>query len=71
MAGYDNRLNRVERDLGILKWMVGVVIAMQIGTFWTQWQVVDRLAGIEARVTTLEAGSQASNAAVQVTRTDQ
>ena len=66
VAGYDNRLNRVERDLGILKWMVGVVIAMQLGTFWMQWQVVDRLAGIEARLTALESASQASIATPQV-----
>jgi hypothetical protein len=64
VAGYDNRLNRVERELSILKWMVGVVIATQIGTFWMQWQVVDRLAGIEARLTTLEAASQPPNAAL-------
>jgi hypothetical protein len=70
VAGYDNRLNRVERDLGILKWMVGVVIAMQLGTFWMQWQVVDRLASIEARLTTLEAASQASSAALQLSNAD-
>jgi hypothetical protein len=66
VAGYDNRLNRVERDLSILKWMVGVVIAMQLGTFWMQRQVADRLAGTEARLTTLESGSQGSRAALQV-----
>lgn len=71
VAGYDNRLNRVERDLGILKWMVGVVIAMQLGTFWMQWQVVDRLAGIEARLTALESASQASIATPQVSSIDQ
>jgi hypothetical protein len=71
VAGYDNRLNRVERDLSILKWMVGVVIAMQLGTFWMQWQVVDRLAGIEARLTALESASQASGATLQVPSTNQ
>ena len=71
VAGYDNRLNRVERDLGILKCMVGAVIAMQLGTFWMQWQVVDRLAGIEARLATLESGSQASQTTLQVPSIDQ
>jgi hypothetical protein len=71
VAGYDNRLNRVERDLSILKWMVTVVIAMQLGTFWMQWQVVDRLAGIEARLTTLESGSEASRATLQMPSSDQ
>jgi hypothetical protein len=71
VAGYDNRPNRVERDLGILKWMVGVVIAMQLGTFWIQWQVVDGLAGIEARLATLESGSQASKATLQAPSIEQ
>jgi hypothetical protein len=53
VAAYDNRLNRIERDLTLLKWMVGAVIAAQLGTFWMQWQVVDRLAGIDARITAI------------------
>jgi hypothetical protein len=27
LAGYDSRFNKVESDLAILKWMVGLVIA--------------------------------------------
>jgi hypothetical protein len=65
VPGYDNRLNRIERDVNLLKWMVGVVIAVQLGTFWMQWQVVDRLAGIEARLTAIEPASQASNATLR------
>ena len=53
VAAYDNRLNRIERDLTLLKWMVGAVIAVQLGTFWMQWQVVERLAGIDARITAI------------------
>jgi ribosomal protein S19 len=53
VAAYDNRLNRIERDLTLVKWMVGAVIAVQLGTFWMQWQVVDDLAGIEARITAI------------------
>jgi hypothetical protein len=55
VADYDNRLHRIERDMSILKWMVGVVIAVQLGTFWMQWQVVGQLASIDARLTAVEA----------------
>ena len=27
LAGYDNRFNKVEADLTLLKWMVGLVLA--------------------------------------------
>jgi ribosomal protein S19 len=53
VAAYDNPLNRIERDLTVLRWMVGAVIAVQLGTFWMQWQVIDRLAGIHARITAI------------------
>jgi hypothetical protein len=66
VAGYDNRLNRIGRDISLLKRMVGVVIAVQLGTFWMQWQTVDRLAAIEARVAAVEPSSQPSNAALKV-----
>jgi hypothetical protein len=72
VAGYDHRTNRLERDANLLKWMVGVVIAVQLGTFWMQWQVVERLSGVEARLTAVEArlaaiepGSEPSSAALQ------
>jgi hypothetical protein len=71
VAGYDNRLNRIERDANLLKWMVGVVIAVQLGTFWMQWQVVDRLAGIEARLTAIEPGARSSDATVHPSSIDQ
>jgi hypothetical protein len=66
VAGSDNRVNRIERDANLLKWMVGVVIAVQLGTFWMQWQVVDRLSGIEARLSAIESDSQPSSAALQM-----
>ena len=65
VAGYDNRSNRMERDINLLKWMVGAVIAVQLGTFWMQWQVVDRLASIEASLTAAEPEAQSSNATLQ------
>jgi hypothetical protein len=45
--------------------MVGVVIAVQLGTFWMQWQVVERLSGVEARLAAIEPGSEPSSAALQ------
>jgi hypothetical protein len=56
VAGYDNRLNRIERDMALLKWMIGFAIAILLGLFWMQWQSLDRLAALEARVANLEAG---------------
>jgi hypothetical protein len=56
VAGYDNRLNRIERDMALLKWMVGFAIAILLGLFWMQWQSLDRLAALDARVANLEAG---------------
>jgi len=70
VAGYDNRLNRMERDINLLKWMVGAVIAVQLGTFWMQWQVVDRLAGIEARLASIQPDSQPSSANLHRSRGD-
>ncbi len=31
LAGYDNRFNKIEADLTLLKWMVGLVIAGIVG----------------------------------------
>ena len=53
-AGHHNRLNRMERDLALLKWMVGAAIAIQIGLFWMQWHSLDRLAALDARMGNLE-----------------
>jgi hypothetical protein len=56
VAGYDNRLNRIERDAALLKWMVGVAIGILLGLFWMQWHGLDRLAALDARVTSVETG---------------
>jgi hypothetical protein len=54
LAGHDNRTSRLERDTNLLKWMIGAVIAVQLGTFWMQWQALDRLSGIEAQLSAIE-----------------
>ena len=56
VAGYDDRSSRIERDLTLLKWMVGGAIALQLGLFWMQWQTLDRLAALEAPAASLETG---------------
>jgi hypothetical protein len=33
VAGYENRFSRIETDLTLLKWMVGVNLAMTIAIF--------------------------------------
>ena len=45
---------RIEHDLALLKWMIGGVIALQLGLFWMQWQTLDQPAAIEARIANLE-----------------
>jgi hypothetical protein len=54
VAGYGNRLNRIERDMPLLKWMVGFAIAILLGLFWMQWQSLDPLAALDVRVASLE-----------------
>ena len=40
--------------MALLKWMVGFAIAILLGLFWMQWQSLDRLAALDARVANLE-----------------
>jgi hypothetical protein len=37
------RISRVESDIGLLKWMVGFLIAVVLGVFALQWQILLRL----------------------------
>jgi hypothetical protein len=55
VPGYDDRTNRLGRDPNLLKWMVGAVIAVQLGILWMQWQALDRLSDIEAHLSAIEA----------------
>jgi hypothetical protein len=36
-------LGRIESDLRVLKWMTGFLLALTIGTFAMQWQILSRL----------------------------
>lgn len=33
LAGYDNRFARIETDIAVIKWMLGLLIASVIGGF--------------------------------------
>ncbi len=44
---------QVKTDAYLLKWMMGVLIAMVLGVFWMQWQMVSRIAGVESVLTTV------------------
>jgi hypothetical protein len=45
-----------KRGMALLQWMVGFAIAILLGLFWMQWQSLDRLAALEARVADVETG---------------
>lgn len=34
VAGYDNRVGKVEADLTLLKWMVGTNVALTVAILW-------------------------------------
>ena len=36
----EERLTKVERDVFLVKWMVGFVLALQLGTFFMLWQLM-------------------------------
>jgi hypothetical protein len=43
VANYDNRLARIESDLRLLKWMVGVNVALSMAMFWQGFTIMGRL----------------------------
>jgi phage shock protein A len=52
---------QVKSDTYLLKWMVGVLIAIVLGVFWMQWQTVARmgelqggLSGVQASLTNVQ-----------------
>lgn len=42
---------QVKADTWLLKWMAGVLVAMVLGLFWMQWQVINRLSSLEGQMT--------------------
>lgn len=43
VADYDARIHNVERDLSVIKWMVGTNIAISLGLVWLVLQLFARL----------------------------
>jgi hypothetical protein len=43
VAGYENRFTKVEADLLLLKWMVGVLITLSLVTLGLVFQILVRL----------------------------
>jgi hypothetical protein len=45
LDGLDRRVIGVERDVFLIKWMIGFILALQVSTFYLLWQVMLRLPG--------------------------
>jgi len=47
IANYDGRMHAIERDLNLLKWMIGVLITLMIGfglgNLWLSMSILGRL----------------------------
>ena len=43
VANYESRLARIDADLTLLKWMVGINTALVIGVFWQGFSIMGRL----------------------------
>ena len=39
VAAYENRFAKVEADVNLLKWMVGLLIALQLVSFGMLWRI--------------------------------
>ena len=47
---------QVKSDTHLLKWMVGVLIAIVLGVFWMQWQTIARMAELQGVLSGVQAG---------------
>ncbi len=52
VAGY----GQIGSDSYLLKWMVGVLIALMLGVFWMQWQTIARMGDVQTGLGKLESG---------------
>jgi hypothetical protein len=50
LAGYDDRLSRIERDLAILKWMVGTTVALTLGLLWLVLRLSETVAAVAGKL---------------------
>jgi hypothetical protein len=47
---------QVKSDTYLLKWMVGVLIAIVLGVFWMQWQMIARMGELQGGFSGVQAG---------------
>jgi hypothetical protein len=43
VAGFDIRISRIERDLLVIKWMLGTLTALNLGNLWLSFNILGRL----------------------------
>ena len=43
VANYDNRMAKIEADLRIVQWMLGMVLLLLVGLFWQGFAIMGRL----------------------------
>ena len=46
VAGYDNRLSKIESDLNLLKWMVGGIYIIGLPTLWLLIRVAAKVGAL-------------------------
>jgi hypothetical protein len=47
---------QVKKDTILLKWMMGVLIALVLGVFWMQWQTIARMGEFQGVLSGVQAG---------------
>ena len=47
---------QVKKDTFLLKWMMGVLIALVLGVFWMQWQTIARMGEFQGLLSGIQAG---------------
>jgi hypothetical protein len=47
---------QVKTDTYVLKWMLGVLIALVLGVFWMQWQTIARMGESQGALSGVQAG---------------
>jgi hypothetical protein len=47
---------QVKSDTYLLKWMVGVLIAIVLGVFWMQWPTIARMAEVQGGLSGVQTG---------------
>jgi hypothetical protein len=43
VASFESRIGRIERDLLVIKWMLGTLTALNLGNLWLSFSILGRL----------------------------